>query len=295
MAASALLKRTTGIEWSHHTWNPMRGCEEVSPGCDHCYARVFAERWRGIEGHPYQQGFDPMLAPWKLSDPYKWRDQIGGRVFVNSMSDAFGRFVPDDYVAAIFAVMAALPGLTFTVLTKRAARLPKWFSWVAARPGGVAVALAEAARKYEVRAELLRAIEARVGSLPWPLPNVELGVSVEDRKHGLPRVKHLQNAPAALRVLSVEPLLEDLGDFDLSGIDGVLLGAESGSGARPMEDDWARRVRDLCAARPENEGGPVPFFLKQKAVGGVKISLPMLDGRQHTDLPRRREVTLAVA
>ena len=267
----------TTIEWTEKTWNPVRGCIKVSPGCKHCYAETFAERWCGTPGHAYEQGFDPLLVPHKLAEPLTWKKPA--TVFVNSMSDLFGEFVPDDYIAAVHGVMAATPRHTYRILTKRAERLPRFMAWMDTA--------------FSVRVRLAEALAAALDDTPdrrltfdvspaktWPLPNVWYGVSVEDRKHGVPRIEHLRRTTAAVRFLSIEPLLEDVGDLDLTGIHWVIAGAESGQKARPMEDNWVRRVRDQCV-----EQG-VKFFFKQRATAsGKKISLPMLDGRQWTETP----------
>lgn len=279
----------SSIEWTEKTWNPVRGCVKVSPGCKHCYAETFAERWRGIAGHPYEQGFDPRLVPGKLGEPLSWRKPC--TVFVNSMSDLFGDFVPDDYIAAVFGVMAACPRHTFQVLTKRAERLPRWFDWVAEEGEELKATVGcnpPARSSAEASACVFYAGEEVLGARPsidaynaspWPLPNVHLGVSVEDRKYGLPRIDHLRTVPAALRFLSIEPLLEDLGEIDLAGIGWVIVGGESGNGARPMNEDWVRSIRNQC----QTQG--VPFFYKQRIERGRKVSLPVLDGRSWAEMP----------
>ncbi len=266
----------SSIEWTEKTWNPVRGCIKVSPGCKHCYAETFAERFRGIAGHPYEQGFDPRLVLGKLGEPLRWTKPA--RIFVNSMSDLFGEFVPDDYIAAVFGVMAATPKHTYQVLTKRAERLPVWFQWltdITAMAEGGDAHVRRCIREMDKR-EITR---AHVDYPPWPLPNVHLGVSVEDRKYGLPRIDHLRRTPAAVRFLSIEPLLEDLGKVDFTGIDQVIVGAESGRGARPMNEDWVRSIRDQAKA----DG--CAFFYKQRLEGGRKVSLPMLDGRSWAEMP----------
>lgn len=233
------------IEWTDATWNPVRGCTRVSPGCAHCYAATFAERFRGVPGHPYEQGFDLRLVPDKLREPFRWPRRK--RVFVNSMSDLFHKDVPDEYVERVCRVMAAANWHTYQVLTKRADRMA------------------------ELLADRLR--------FAAELPHVWWGVSVENRRHGLPRVERLRSAPATVRFLSVEPLLEDLGAFDLSGVHWVIVGGESGHGARPMAREWVTGLRDLC----ERQG--VRFFFKQW--GGVRKSRTgrELDGRTHDDQP----------
>ncbi len=238
------------IEWTDATWNPVRGCTKISLGCAHCYAETFAERFRGVPGHPFEFGFDLRLVPEKLGDPLRWRTPR--MVFVNSMSDLFHDGVPDEYVIAVAKVMAAANWHTFQVLTKRAERLA----------GLLNGELSFAAR----------------------CPNIWWGVSVENRKHGLVRIEHLRRAPAAVRFLSIEPLLEDLGQFDLRSIDWVIVGGESGPGARPMSVDWVRGIRDQC------RDASVPFFFKQW--GGVRKRETgrRLDGRTYNQFPTRSRV-----
>jgi protein gp37 len=235
------------IEWTDATWNPVRGCTKISPGCKHCYAETFAERFRGVKGHPYEQGFDLRLVPEKLTEPFTWRSPR--LVFVNSMSDLFQTGVPDEYVRAVTEVMATANWHTFQVLTKRSERLQ----------------------------DMLRGPLRAFASME----HVWWGVSVEDRKHGLPRIEHLRKAPAKVRFLSIEPLLEDLGEIDLSGIGWVIVGGESGPGARPMRKDWVLSIRDQCGSKC------VPFFFKQW--GGVRKirNGRVLDGRTHDAYPQR--------
>jgi len=235
------------IEWTDATWNPVRGCTKISPGCKHCYAETFAERFRGVPGHPYEQGFDLKLVPEKLAEPLRWKS--ARMVFVNSMSDLFHESVPDDYVAEVARVMELASWHTFQVLTKRAERMRELLE----------TRLRSAARRRHI----------------W------WGVSVEDRRYGLPRIEQLRRAPASVRFLSIEPLLEDLGPLDLSGIHWVIVGGESGAGARPMDRRWVAAIRDQC-----RDAG-VPFFFKQW--GGVRKSRNgrELDGRTHDDLPTR--------
>jgi protein gp37 len=233
------------IEWTDATWNPVRGCTKISPGCKHCYAETFAERFRGVAGHPYEQGFDPRLVPGKLNEPFKWA--TSRMVFVNSMSDLFHTYVPDEYIERVAKVMVTANWHTYQVLTKRADRLQQLLS----RP-------------------LRFAAEAK---------NIWWGVSVENKKHGLPRIDHLRKAPAQIRFLSVEPLLEDLGEIDLSGIHWVIVGGESGHGARPMKREWVLNILQQC--REQN----VRFFFKQW--GGVHKSKTgrLLDGQTYDEFP----------
>ncbi len=225
----------------------MRGCTKISPGCKHCYAETFAERFRGVPGHPYEQGFDLRLVPEKLTEPFAWRSPK--LVFVNSMSDLFQPGVPDEYIEAVVSVMVTARWHTFQVLTKRAERLRELLS-------GKLKAVAQA-------------------------ENIWWGVSVEDKKYGVPRIGQLRRAPAGIRFLSVEPLLEDVGKLDLRSIRWVIVGGESGPGARPMKKEWVFSIRDQCFA------SKVPFFFKQW--GGVrKIKNGReLNGRTYDEYPRR--------
>src|SRR5947209_4828033 len=208
------MSEQSSIEWTDATWNPVRGCTKISPGCARCYAETFAERFRGVPGHPYEQGFDLRLVAEKLAEPLHWvRSRM---IFVNSMSDLFHEDVPAEYIARVVRVMEKANWHTYQVLTKRASRI-----------------------RDLLRTDLQFAAR---------LPHIWWGVSVENRRHGLPRVEHLRSAPAGLRMLSVEPLLEDLGPIDLTGIGWVILGGESGPKARPLEEAWVLNVRDACRA-----------------------------------------------
>jgi len=233
------------IEWTDATWNPVRGCTKISPGCKHCYAQTFAERFRGVKGHPYEQGFDLRLVPEKLNEPLTWRSPK--RVFVNSMSDLFQIGVPEYYTEAVSRVMVSAGWHTFQVLTKRSERM-----------------------RDQLQTRLRFATEKS---------NIWWGVSVEDRKHGLPRIEHLRAAPAVVRFLSIEPLLEDLGELDLSGIHWVIVGGESGPGARPMKKEWVLSIRNQCREQH------VPFFFKQW--GGVRKAKNgrLLEGRTYDAYP----------
>ncbi len=233
------------IEWTDATWNPVRGCSKISPGCKHCYAKTFAERFRGVQGHPFEQGFDLRLVPEKLSEPFKWSSSR--RIFVNSMSDLFHQGVPDEYIRKVSAVMRGADWHTYQVLTKRPDRMGKL-----------------------LRGALRDAAICR---------HIWWGVSVENRQHGLPRIVKLRESGATMKFLSIEPLLEDLGPFDLSGIDWVIVGGESGPGARPLHRDWVIRIRDLCHA------ADVPFFFKQW--GGVQKARHgrQLDKKTYDEFP----------
>ena len=240
------MSQKSEIEWTDATWNPVRGCTKITPGCAHCYAETFAERFRSVPGHPYEQGFDLRLVPEKLPEPLRWRTPK--MVFVNSMSDLFHKDVPDDYVLAVVRVMQLANWHTYQVLTKRSERL-----------------------RDLLRTRLASAAEA---------PHTWWGVSVENRRHGLPRIDHLRAAPARVRFLSIEPLLEDLGPLDLSGIHWVIAGGESGHGARAMKEEWILSLRDHCRSND------VAFFFKQW--GGVHKSKNgrVLDGRTYDEFPQ---------
>jgi len=244
------MSQKSTIEWTDATWNPVTGCTKVSPGCDHCYAETFAERWRGVAGHPYEHGFDLSLRPERLEEPLRWKSPK--LVFVNSMSDLFHRDVPDDYIVSVFDVMHRASWHQFQLLTKRAERLRRL------------------ARKLTFA------------------PNVWVGVSVESPKYYW-RILMLQSVPAAIRFLSCEPLLAPLPDLPLDGIGWVIVGGESGPGARPMSPQWVRGIRRQCRI------ARVPFFFKQW--GGVrkKDAGRELDGKTYDALPSAacRQLTLA--
>jgi protein gp37 len=197
----------SSIEWTEATWNPVTGCHQVSPGCAHCYAKAFAERWRGVPEHPYEQGFDLRLWPQRLEQPLRWRRPR--MIFVNSMSDLFHEDVSDKFISEIFDVMREAHWHTFQILTKRHKRL------------------------------------AELGaSLEWP-PNVWMGVSIENRRF-VHRADFLRNVPAAVRFISAEPLLGPLEGLDLGLIDWVIAGGESGPRHRPVQEAWLLELRDRC-------------------------------------------------
>jgi protein gp37 len=195
------------IQWTEATWNPTTGCDKVSPGCAHCYAETFAERWRGVPDHPYAQGFDLKLWPQRLDIPLRWRRPR--LIFVNSMSDLFHERIPDEFIAEVFEVMGRAHWHTFQILTKREARL---------------VELAP--------------------SLDWP-QNVWMGVSIENRRF-VDRADYLREIPAAVRFISAEPLLGPLVGLDLEGIDWLIAGGESGAKHRPVREEWVLELRDRC-------------------------------------------------
>jgi protein gp37 len=237
----------SSIEWTDATWNPVRGCTKISPGCTHCYAETFAERFRGVKGHPYERGFDPRLVPEKLHEPLRW--QTPKMIFVNSMSDLFHDAVSDEYIHSVADVMIEAHWHTYQVLTKRSHRMC----------GLLKNRLTFAASQQHI----------------W------WGVSVENRKDGLPRIAELQSSPASVRFLSIEPLLEDLGLLELKGIHWVILGGESGPGARPMKREWVLNIKRQC-----RQFG-VPFFFKQW--GGFHKSKAgrLLNGRTYDEMPKR--------
>lgn len=252
------------IEWCDKTWNPTVGCTRVSPGCDNCYAVAMTRRLEAMGQEKYAGLVNPgkghfngvaRLAPEALALPLSWRKPA--RVFVNSMSDLFHEALPDYEIAAVFGVMAVTPHLTYQVLTKRPERAVEWFRWAASYGAGTPDALVQR-RAYEHLGDRfpVHPVKGTLRSYPWPPLNVWLGVSVEDRERKA-RIDNLREIPAALRFLSLEPLLEDLGELDLTGIDWVIAGGESGPGARPPKAEWFRSVRDQCSA------AGVPFLFKQ--------------------------------
>lgn len=230
----------SAIEWTDATWNPVRGCTKVSPGCKHCYAETFAERFRGVKDHPFEHGFDLRLVPKALDLPLRWR--ASRRIFVNSMSDLFHEEVPLAYICRVFDVMQRASQHQFQVLTKRAERM------------------AELADKLSISS------------------NVWMGVSVENAQY-TSRIGALRGVNAAVRFLSIEPLLGPLPALDLDRIHWVIVGGESGPGARPMNPDWVRSIRDQC------QKAGVHFFFKQW--GGVQKHRTgrTLDGRTWEEMP----------
>jgi protein gp37 len=235
----------TSIEWTDATWNPVRGCSKVSPGCKHCYAERFAERFRGVPGHPFEQGFDVRLVPEKLRDPLHWKSPK--KIFVNSMSDLFHESIPDSYILQAAKVMQEANWHVFQILTKRHDRM------------------------CELLAGPLRDF-AKESHIWW-------GVSVENKKNGLPRLRKLQETPIAVRFLSIEPLLEDLGKIDLTGIAWAIVGGESGPGARPMKREWVKSIQNQC----KRDG--VPFFFKQWGGKRKATAGRILDGKTYDEFP----------
>lgn len=235
---------TSAIEWTDSTWNPVTGCTKVSRGCDNCYAERFAERFRGVPGHPFEMGFDLQLRDERMNQPLRWRRPR--RIFVNSMSDLFHKDVPWDFVDRVFDVMEGADWHIFQILTKRSSLM----------------------RDY---------LRGRYGRLMVPA-HIWCGVSVEDRA-ALVRVRHLQESPVTIRFLSIEPMLDSVGQFDMSGISWVIVGGESGPGARTLEEEWVCEVRDLC------EENRIPFFFKQW--GGLRPTSGgrALDGLEYNEMP----------
>lgn len=209
----------SAIEWTEQTWNPVTGCTKISPGCKHCYAETMARRLHAMNVHGYENGFNLTLLPERLAEPLKRKKPTV--YFVNSMSDLFHEEIPDAFIRHVFDVIRQTPQHTYQILTKRADRLMKFLHH---------------------------------NDAPQ---NAWLGVSVEDRKHGLPRIDALRDITAQIRFLSIEPLLEDLGKVDLRGIDWVIVGGESGPKARPMKQEWVINIQRQC------EQQNVAFFFKQ--------------------------------
>ena len=243
----------SAIEWldGGSTWNPTRGCTPCAPECAKCYARAFAERWRGIPGHPYEQGFDPRTVPDALDLPLRWKKPR--TIFVNSMSDLFHDAFPDDYIDRVFKVMQVARHHRYIVLTKRAARMQRFLSERVSVLFGAFDTIADA-------------------------KHITLGVSVGTRAR-LGDLDFLRETPAARRMISFEPLLEDLGDVDLRGIAFAAIGGESGSGARPCDVAWIRSLIARCRA-----SGTAPFC-KQLGAHVIDRNDAGWDGCEPTDWP----------
>ena len=240
----------SNIEWTEHTWNPVTGCTKVSPGCKHCYAETMTRRLTAMGTKGYENGFALTVHLERLQQPKARKTPT--TYFVNSMSDLFHEDVPDLFIDQVLQVCRETPHHTYQVLTKRAERLPEFFA------------------KRDCPS------------------NVWLGVSVEDKKYGVPRIAHLRKAKAAVRFLSIEPLLEDVGSLNLKGIHWVIVGGESGAKARPMKAEWADNVRRQAIAQG------VAFFFKQWGAWGAdgvrrakKSNGRELSGRRWDDFPVR--------
>lgn len=234
------MAQTSTIEWTEATWNPVTGCTKISPGCKFCYAERMAHRLQAMGQERYRNAFRMTLQPDALETPLRWR--APRVIFVNSMSDLFHKDVPFEYIRRCFAVMEEASQHTFQILTKRPERV------------------------------------AELGDeLPWPA-NVWMGTSVENAEY-VSRVTSLRAVPAKIRFLSVEPLLGPIGRLPLKGIHWVIVGGESGPGARPMKIEWARQIRDQCNAKN------VPFFFKQWGGPNKKRAGRLLDGRTWDEMP----------
>jgi protein gp37 len=238
------------IEWTDATWSTQRGCDKVDPTCCICYACTFAERFRGVPGNAFEQGFDFRLVEENLGMPLQWKKPR--KIFVNSMSDTFHVDAPDDYIVRIAETMAVANWHTYQVLTKRSERMRD---------------LLNSKLKFAAK-----------------LPYIWWGVSCGNRKHGVPRIAHLQAADVAVRFLSLEPIIEDLGKLDLSGIHWAIVGGESGHGARPFEIDWARDLIQQCRRQK------VACFVKQvghrPAVDDNPLKIYSLKGGDMADWPK---------
>ena len=238
------MAETSAIEWTDSTWNPVTGCTKVSRGCDNCYAERFAERFRGVPGHPFEMGFDLTLRGERLGQPLRWKRPR--MIFVNSMSDLFHKEVPWEFVDSVFDVMEQADWHVYQVLTKRSSLM----------------------RDY---------LRVRYGDSMAP-PHIWCGVSVEDRS-ALVRVRHLQESPVSIRFLSMEPLLDRVGPFDVSGLSWIIVGGESGPGARPIQGPWICEVRDLCWVNG------IPFFFKQWGGLRPKSGGRNLEGVEYSEMP----------
>ena len=235
----------SSIEWTDATWNPVTGCTKITDGCVNCYAARFSERFRGVTGHPFESGFDITLRPGRLDQPLRWRKPR--TIFVNSMSDLFHKEVPVSFVDRVFDTMEAAAWHTFQVLTKRSSLMQRYLR-----------------RRYADRA---------------PPAHMWFGVSVENAA-ACGRIEHLRQAPAAVRFLSIEPLIGPVGPIDLVGIHWVIVGGESGPGARPMNEAWVTDLRDQCVSQG------VPFFFKQWGGFRPKTGGRQLGGREWNEMPR---------
>jgi protein gp37 len=256
----------TTIEWATKSWNPVTGCTKVSAGCDHCYAETFAERWRGVPGHSYEQGFDLKLWPERLEIPLRWKRPQ--RIFVNSMSDLFHADIPDPFIQSVFDTMKRAWWHQFLILTKRPQRMKRWVT----HHNGIDLKHAPLAG-FSATSEQMT---------PKPLPNVWLGTSIENNEV-VWRADFLRQTPAAIRFLSLEPMLGPVDMLDLAGIDWVITGGESGPPHRRFDPDWARAVRDRCLDLG------IAYFHKQNGGRTPKAGGRELDGRIWDEYPAWRQ------
>lgn len=268
----------TSIEWADATWNPLTGCTKITKGCENCYASTFAERFRGTPGHYFETGFDLKLRPDKLDLPLRWKKSR--KVFVTSMGDLFHKDVPTDFIHQVLAVMAATPQHTYQILTKRAPRMRSILrdecrcTNAGHQPGVHITSAIDWVATPHSPLHIPGLPKGLYHQIQWPLPNVWVGVSVEDQTQADRRIPALRETPAAVRWLSCEPLLGpvDLSEhlvaaeaypafsgnaWDRGDLAWIVAGGESGHGARPMHPDWARTLRDQAVA------AEVPFFFKQ--------------------------------
>lgn len=239
---------TSKIEWTEETWNPTTGCDKVSAGCKNCYAEVMANRLQAMGTPGYENGFDFSMMPERLEQPLKRKKST--KYFVNSMSDLFHEKMPNEFIDKIMGIIDLTPQHVYQILTKREDRMFEYFQ------------------------------NRRVPENIW------LGVTVEDKKHGVPRIDKLRNINATIKFLSVEPLLQDIGEIDLSGIHWVIVGGESGAKARPMKPEWALNVKKQC------EDQNVAFFFKQWGTWGAdgvkrskKTNGRILNGKEWNEYP----------
>lgn len=243
------MNNNTAIEWTDATWNPVTGCTKITRGCDRCYAQRFAERFRGTKGHPYEMGFDLTLRPERLQQPLSWRKPK--MIFVNSMSDLFHKHVPVAYINQVFTTMESANWHIYQVLTKRSSKMRAYLK-----------------RRYQAE---------KVPAHIW------CGVSIEDNDSSA-RLRHLKEAPVSTRFLSIEPLLGPIPHMDLTGISWVIVGGESGPGARTMHPEWVVQILDQCKV------AGVPFFFKQWGGRTPKANGRSLNGSEYNELPRSQEL-----
>ena len=254
------------IDYVDASWNPVTGCSKVSTGCLNCFAKRFAKRLQAMGKPRYAKGFEVTCHDDLVNAPLRWRKPR--MIFVCSMSDLFHEKVPFEFIDEMCATMAICEHHTFQILTKRSERMADYARRVVnSEPHD---------RVNQAVFDPVNAVHG--GFMEWPLPNVWLGVTVENQDN-VSRINDLRQCPAAIRFLSLEPLLTSLDELDLTGISLCIVGCESGPGARPMELDWVRSIRDQC-----QEAG-VAFFFKQTMVNGKLVKLPELDGRQWTEIP----------